>query len=291
MGFMKNYYEEAAKEAAKENLEVLNKTEVGKFILCRSKKSEDDTKTRMFINRFTQFDFDKKDGWWDTFTIASKPCENPGLYICMIDTFKIDKNGYLMMIVTPKVYLDEVNEESIAWKYLIRSGSFTNKYNDAHHIYSSRFNVINLHEKYAAELFKEGVPFVPTDDCAKHIMNKLFDGKISFDDIENALNEMDPMEKLYNDIAQNPSSYEEKYPLMIKKLPKAKNVWGEESLTAKSVQDYIETNMITYEKLKLGDDSDLLNRVESVLLHYEEKKLKEKEERKRLRKLAKGQVV
>lgn len=282
-------HEENAKWFAKTNIEELNKEEVGRYILC---KSEDKTTSRMFINRFSTFSPELKDGWWDTFTLSSKPLEHAGFYICKIDQFKIDKNGFLMMIVTPEKYLDVVNEESTAWKYFTMSDCFTRTYDFSKFIHPKRFNISYLHGRYASDVvLDDTVGYMK--QYAKLILDKLFNGEISIRDIEIALDERTEIEKVAIDLNSNISSYAEKYPLLARKLPKERTIFENAEYTTENTIKYLGLNLYSYNNLNLNTaaSDDILDKVEAVLQHWEGKKEREKAERKQRRKEKKANRV
>ena len=125
----------------------LNKTEKGKMILCESKEEES---TRLFIHQFNSLmSCLTKDGWWDTFTVSKEAC-NKGFYLCEIDSFRIDKNGYLNVVVLPKKFLGEIiDEDNLAWDFFFRTNLFCSKYAISKN--KERFNIDYLYGKFESE--------------------------------------------------------------------------------------------------------------------------------------------
>lgn len=273
-------YEESAKEYARTHINELNEKDVGKYIFC---KAEEKNTSRLFINRFSVCNMEFKDGWWDTFTLSSKPIEHLGYYICKIDQFKIDKNGFLMMIVTPSKYLDHVNEESPVWKFFSMTGYFARNYDFSRHIYTRRFNAYHLCELHASGVVREQQNYLTK--CAGVILEKLFKDEISINDIEEALDEKDPMEKLSEDLNKNILSYAAEYPLIVKKLPGAYTYDEERYFNTETTMSYLIKNMGNYYELNLktAKGESVLDIVEAYLQHLEDKKAQEKADKKQKR--------
>ncbi len=271
--------------------DLLNKTEIGKYILCESREEDS---TRLFIHRFSvASNLVTKDGWWDTFTITKTPCKK-GMWICSIINFKIDRNGYLNVIVNPEKYLGEtIDEDSAAWDYFFKTGLFSSEYFISGRYY--RFNVEHLRSLVDTEI----QPLVLAEKAClgenyissarlydKYIFGKFMNDEFSLEYIANALDEKDSWEKLAEDLTKNISSGTDKYaeyPLIVSKLPK--NKWN--YYTTECTEEWLNRKFWEYDSLKLGEEKDVLNRVSAVLEYYEEKKRKEKEERKAKRKAKK----
>lgn len=256
---------------------ILSETEIGKFILCEAR--EDNT-TRLFIHRFNKWvSAVTKNGWWDTFTISTKPC-NKGFYICSIQQFRIDRNEYLNCIVFPNRYLgNTIEEDSIAWDYLFRTGKFSKEYKSEN--WRPRFNIGNLQKKYAVTFKESGYTKI---DC--FIMDEFMHDKINLEDIASALEEKYDIEKLAEDIIKHQQKYIKDYPLLIKKLP-SEDKFGYRYYNPSDVVYFLEDKRLEYNKLKLGEETNMLNRVEAVLKYwddfYKAKKEREKAERKKKR--------
>ena len=136
-----------------------NETEIGKLILCESKE---EGSTRLFIHQFDSWvSALHKDGWWDTFTVTDIPCQK-GFYICEIKKFRIDRNGYMNVIVFPKKYLGEVvDEDSPAWNYFFQTGRFSSPYKT--NKCCNHFNVERLEE-----IFKDDIENARKEDTKKY---------------------------------------------------------------------------------------------------------------------------
>lgn len=272
----------------------LNKTEVGMFILCKSKEPNS---TRLFINRFSSYHaVTSKDGWWDTFTISDMECD-PGYYVCKINRFRIDKNGYLNCLVTPYAsFGSSIDYESIAWDLFFGCNIFSKMYAPTKNSHL-RFNVMAVYDEFkddieeAAKKIFENNPELPMEWCRRRfIFEKFIDGEISFQRIEELLNKPSEIEGLAIDLLTDKkfrNSIALTYPLVIKKYPKYEDTIILYN-SHKKIQDWLEHNMIRYDELKLGDSDIILERVEAVLKYYEQKKIAEKEERKAKRKAAKN---
>jgi len=255
----------------------LSETEIGKFILCEAR--EDNT-TRLFIHQFNSWSsVFTKNGWWDTFTVTNQPCKK-GFYLCKIQDFKIDRNEYLNCIVFPNKYLgDTINEDLIGWDYLFYCKKLSKEYTSQH--YRSRFNIGNLYNVYKNEFENSGYSNIDS-----FIFAEFMKDKISIEDISIALEEKYDIEKLAEDINNNIKKYSDKYPLLVKKLPK-EDILGYDVYTVRNTVNYLEIKSMDYDRLKLGEEFNMLVRVEAVLQYWDkinkERKLKEKENKKLLR--------
>lgn len=270
--------------------ERLNESEKGKLLLCYAKNDDD---TRLFIHRFSYMsNACTKEGWWDTFTIASDKCRK-GFHICRINSFRIDRNGYLNVLVTSIGYIGEnVNEESLAWDLFFSTRLFCHQYSYDH--YKNRFNVAHLcslYQEQMEEYLNEqrqifGDDFVEWRERYIFFFNLFLDGKITLEEIETALNEKTDIEKLAEDLGKNVFSHTKKYeeyPLITKKL-----LNNEDIKYLSDVESWVRRKNFEYDTLKLGEERDILVRIEDVLQYWEDDKQRKKEERKAKRKAAKN---
>ena len=148
----KEEYDDFAKTEAVFNIDRLKQCEIGRLVVCDARK---ENSTRMYIHRLSRIDdIFMKDGWWDTFTISEKPCRKTGYYLCRIKEFRIDRNGYLNMVVIPLHYLGtDIDMDSDAWKYFGNRGFFTNYYQSIGY-YRTRYNVAALHNLFEEDIAK-----------------------------------------------------------------------------------------------------------------------------------------
>lgn len=271
-----------------------NETEIGKLILCESKE---EGSTRLFIHQFDSWvSALHKDGWWDTFTVTDIPCQK-GFYICEIKKFRIDRNGYMNVIVFPKKYLGEVvDEDSPAWNYFFQTGRFSSPYKT--NKCCNHFNVERLEE-----IFKDDIENARKEDTKKYgddciwkgrtrqevIMDKFMSGQATMDEIADALNTLTDMEKISEDIYRHPTKYEAEFPLLIKKIP---NDAMFHFPTPESIERFLIHKSLEYDKLGFGDETDILKRTECVLQYwktfYKAKREEEKAKRKEARKARKA---
>jgi len=176
-----------------------------------------------------------------------------------------------------------INEDLIGWDYLFYCGKLSREYASQH--YRSRFNIDNLYKTYKVEFEDSG--YYNIDDF---IFSEFILDKITIEDISIALEEKYDIEKLAEEINNNIHKHSEKYPLLIKKLPK-ENVLGYDMYTVKNTAHFLETKSNDYDRLKLGEESNILVCVEVVLQYWDrinkERKQKEKEKKKLLRQLRK----
>jgi len=255
----------------------LSKTEIGKFILCYAK--EDNT-TRLYIHQFNKvMSIITKEGWWDTFTLSRKSCMK-GFYLCRIGEFRLDKSGYLNLIVFPNKYLGEtIDEDAAAWDYLNMSGKFTREYKSIQR--RGRFNITNLERNFKERFEESGYPTMES-----FIFSVFMGDEITLDEISTALEEKYDIEKLADDINKNIEKYAEKYPLLAKKLPK-EDVFGYTVYTTDCTVRYLKNKDLEYDEHKLGDETILLNRVEAVLQYWVDVHKAQKEKAKAERKAKK----
>lgn len=275
-------------------MEELNKTEVDKWVLVEAKE---DATTRLFIHRFNRWmSAFHKDGWWDTFTI----CDNPvckGYYLARIKGFRIDKNGYLNMMVIPLKHIgSEIDEDSPAWCYFNRAGLFSRQYGNS--IKKGPYNVQNLESAFVPEINNI------TGEIKKILGNKYLDdfklksififteylyGKVSLEEINNLLNKpLPPKEEeiLARKLYLNAKEFADEYPLTVKKLPKDPSFgW----VTIDSIESFLIRKWYEYDSLQLGNETQYLKRVEAVLKYWDDIHKKEKEVKKEKRKAAKEQ--
>jgi hypothetical protein len=256
--------------------EELTKTEVGKFVLCEAK---DDKTERLFIHRFNELNsIITKDGWWDTFTLSTKPCER-GFYLAVIKEFRLDRNNYLNMVVWPVVSLGlEIDEECVAWDYFAMYGFLATEYKSRGS--RERFNLQNLIDTYTEVSANEGYQSVD-----KFLFDHFLCGTISLEEISKALNEKYEIEKVSEDFMKNLDKYSSIYPLLVSKVIKEVGTYSC-SYAENFVKNLLESNEWDYNRLKLGDEKNLLVKSERLLehwaeVHLDQKRKKTEEKRKK----------
>lgn len=302
----KEEYDDFAKTEAVFNIDRLKQCEIGRLVVCDAREVNT---TRMYIHRLDSLDdVLKKDGWWDTFTISEKTCIETGYYLCRIKDFRIDRNGFLNMVVMPLHNLGtDIDMDSDAWKYFGSNGLFTNHYR-AKGGYHTRYNVPALHQLFAEDIArikrheKErlGDNYICADKkIAEFIMEKFLAGDITLADIDTALDEKDDLEKLADDLNLNlkrfalgeKNGYAKDYPLLAKKLPQEDQGILKGYYTTDCTMRYLKRKNHEYTHLNLGNETELLKRVEAVLEYWEEKKAKEKEAKRLARKQRKAKEI
>ena len=259
--------------------ERLNKTEKNKIILCEARE---DNVSRLFIHQFSYWSNAlTKSGWWDTFTISKLFCKK-GLYLCSIDEFRIDRNGFLNLVVSPLKYLGEdISEESSAWDLFSYTGRFCAKYQVRKDF--PRFNIDNLFNIYI-----EGDRPEYISECCDYIFNKFLNDEISLQEIEVALDEKDAIEKLSEDLVKNIARGTDKYlkyPLICKKLPNDDGTYR-----FCDVESWLRRKLLEYKSLHLDGCEDILDKVEAVLQYWVDFHKKEKEAKKAAKKAAKANL-
>lgn len=267
--------------------------EIGKFVLCEARE---ENSTRLFLHRFnTWTSAVSKNGWWDTFTVSELSCEDVGLYLCRIKSFRVDRNNFLNMQVQPAKFLGTaINEDDVAWEYFYMGGCFSKRYFDIQP--RDRINTENLYSIYQEEVARIienkrkvlGKNYLSANtEIANFFFTKFLCDEISIQELNLALEEKYDIEKLADDLTKNVSrfgqneknQYMKEFPLLVKKLPKNK-IW--DFYDPKTTMEYLRRKDLEYDTLNIGEETNLLKRVEAVLLYWE----KQKEEKKRLKKEA-----
>lgn len=258
----------------------LNKTEQGKLILCESRE---ENSSRLFIHQFSHImNALTKNGWWDTFTLCSPVCNNKGFYLCVINKFRIDRNGYLNVMVTPMKFLGEkITEESAAWDLFFLTGLFCRQY--CSRGYHLRFNT-----DYLFSLYKDDIVNADFSDACKIIFNKFLQDEITLEEIASALDEKNEIEKLAEDLIKNLAHHTDKYskyPLICKKLPTTDGYYFYDD-----VESWLKRKILEFDTLHLENGGEVLDRVEAVLQYWVDFHKKEKEEKKAAKKAAKAAI-
>ncbi len=277
-----------------------NTHRVGKYVICESRSEEKRKCKRLYIRNVTNTFLDayKKNGWWNTFTL----CENDvptGLWLCVTREFRIDKNGYVNMIVDAVAPIPELKKHffleakegswnSPAIKLMLGSGKFLPEYEFQTYNNLNVDELRNRFQKYANLEYSELCDAVLKDWLAE---------KISLTEIENALNEKTPYEKMVISVqmAIAKGTIEKdfsQYPLFAKKISRTENHEGlfHNTVGYYKVESYIERNVCSYYDLVANGEmveieSDYpLDIVEAVLEYRERKKELEKQAKKAKRK-------
>jgi hypothetical protein len=258
-------------------LDELNK-EKGKYIICRCDYINP---TRLFICRFNfSQTIEKNDGRWDMFTISKSECFS-GYYICSIDHFKIDNNGYPNLVAAPLLYIgDSLHKNETVWKFLFKSGRFSGVYYEhVEFIYTCRYNEINVYQKYNDALKSQ----FTYDNIYSFILHEVISDNITMNEISCLLQMPTYIEKVSEHLFEDPE-FSSKYPLLNKKIPKDSYTG---CCSTELTTEYLERKTIEYDKLNLGNESELLKRVETVLAYWDKLHKEEKSKKKGLRKLGK----
>ncbi len=274
----------------------LHQSEIGKIVLAVSKEKDS---TRLFLKRLSVVhDVMSKDGWWDMFTISNKPC-NEGVWACRIDVIRLDKNGFKMMQVTPLSYLGkEIDGESVAWDYFGRSTLFSCYYTESH--YKNRFNVQEVENRFEnlwkpfltdekiAELEKQYIPSYAMP--ALLLWDAFCNGKVTLNEIEDALDTPEGFEAMAIDIAKNTPKYKEQYPLMMSKICNL----GSGYISIDTIQGYLSSRYYSASDMqregKISKEIEgTFELIEASIRYYAEQKEAEKAARKAARKAKKAQ--
>jgi len=280
-------------------------TEVGMRIVCECREKN---ATRLFIRSLNKYcDYLDKEGWWNTFTLSIKPCENTGNYICKIEEFKIDRNGFLMCIVAPEKYLgDSTYYESKMWNYL-DNWIMSNRYLKSS-IYG-RFNTLALEQQFKEEILE----YMKSEEYAKEykekygrsygmasrvvVYNHFINGTVTVEEIDKLLETPDDLEQLVLDIIANKKgeriSYLEEYPNAMEKINRY--IDGLSYIHTGDIMEYVTRLCWKYDEINYGgkdvcrNERDVMEKLEALAIHYKKDKALEKEAKKAAR-LAKKQA-
>ena len=275
----------------------MHQAEVGKLIFAEAREDGD---TRLFLKRLcTGVDVLTKKGWWDMFIVTDTPCRK-GIWSCEIAKVRTDKNGFPMMEVIPLAYLGEsINGESVAWDYFARSGMFSKVFTNVDH-YKNRFNVREVEKRfydfwseYDNEATKEYLRqhLIPNYTVpARKIWVAFCEGKVTLQEIEDALDTPVGFGAMAIDIAKNHMEYQEKYPLMMTKISSL----GTGYISIDAVQSYLSSRYYAASRLqtegKISKEIEgVFELIEASIQYYADLKKAEKEAKKAAKKAKKEQ--
>lgn len=234
--------------------------DVGKFLICESRE---DASTRLFIRNVTnEFDdSNKKEGWWNTFTVTDDPTHK-GLWLARAIEYRLDKNGFLNLKVKPILQINDVSfrtlfsfeskdgtwESSAWWLMMGQSDAFLSEYE--FHWYGC------IHNPNIDELTKK-FPELKGYDLkviGKIILNKFLKRKVTIKEIEECLNKPCDWEVLIEDVFEavargnTKEIYGEKYPLFANKIMHnvGRNLFG---CYISDVENYIRRQMDYYDEI------------------------------------------
>ena len=187
---MKSYYDELRFYYGETEAFSRYEKQNGKFIIASA--NEPGT-TRLFMRSLNPiYDLRQRNGWWNTFTITNKPCEE-GTFICKIQNVSMDKDGYPIFIAEPIIRVDEdlnLCDEIMYIFYL--SGMFT----EEHINWSYGFNfdyLMTQVDKISTIHSSLYVSFRTA--AAAHTVQLFIDGKVTKEQIIEWLHEPTEWEK------------------------------------------------------------------------------------------------
>jgi hypothetical protein len=209
---MNHYYDEVWGETVV-NMDGLRK-QIGKFVLA---DTMEDNSTRLFLqdpNCLTNAR--KKAGWWNIFTLATKPCDE-GLYLCEIKDLRQDKDGHPIFIVEAGAKLDRKLMAVFSFSAVrgtkvltlfARSGLFAEELNFDTHCYD-RYNIGAV-----------GKALGVTENIEAEAVRKLQKGEITWQEIARLLDELYPHEQEAFILFRDNESMSKDYPFLAKKAKK-----------------------------------------------------------------------
>ena len=268
-----------------------------KYVICESREGYDNG--RMFIRTLTNSftDYYNKLGWWNTFTISTKVVDY-GMWLCSIQNYRLDKKGYINMIVSPIIKVPTLKVHQLfntfngTWNspaiQLMLSGSnkFLSEYN------FPVYRTPNVDEIY--KRFPQYANLSYYDMCV-NMLHDWLNNKITLEAIEEAINTLNPFESLIKSLSisiahRTVEQDYSNYPLLAKKLTNIDNFTGLfDSIDPAKVQDYIERNVYSYldlvrdGKIQEINSDEPLDKVETVLAYRKAIKDAEKKAKKEKR--------
>lgn len=286
-----------------------NKHNVGKKLICECRGEESNKPgTRLFIRNVTNAfaDAEKKEGWWNTFTLSEEKVEK-GLWLAEVVEYHLDKNGYVnstvkvIMPVNDVAFHDLFSEtagtwnSSAWWLMMVVSGAFLSEYKFSSHGIIHDPNFDELIDKFP--IFKD----LPANEIGEKALYMYLNGEITIKEIEECLDTPTDWERLVKNISSavlcgdTKRLYGEKYPLFAEKV--SHNVEnGESSFIHENAVDYIRRQMRYYDELVRDGKiepvvGDVLDMVESALAYRKSLHDAEKEKKKLERKSKKRPSV
>lgn len=179
-----DHFERNHKEICEGQAEFYNKEFVGALVVGKAKEGG---ATRIYLYADDLRSARTNDGRWDYFTISDKPCEE-GMHLFEIQGFRVDNNGYLNVMVTPKRMLteDDLRCERVwtvfkHYKKIFVGPNCTEQVNIGAMIAKS-------HEMSREEV--EKLPRKAYHHHAETIMELLIGGSVSFQQAEESLGEI-----------------------------------------------------------------------------------------------------
>lgn len=164
------------------------KEQTGKLMIATARNSGD---TRLYARSIDLVeDKEKKEGWWNTFTITKTPCEK-GTFIVEIKNVRPDKDGYPIFeveVLSP-ISEDVTNSNLIALVFYC-SHKFTERCNAG---MLHNHNVVCAYNNI--KTFTEKERYYSTKDVAADLVDLLIAGKIEYTDVEKWLTEPTEAEK------------------------------------------------------------------------------------------------
>lgn len=262
----------------------------GKYIICESRAGYENGRMFIRIVNNSIVDSSTKEGWWNTFTISTKVVP-VGLWLCSIDHYKTDRNGYLNVVVTPIVAVPELkfhymfekidntwNSPAIA--IMVNGcGMFLPEYQ------IHEFRMPNMDVFY--EKFPQYKDMNYRDMC-KALLFDWINDKVELSAIEEAINTLNSHELLLKNIRESilrktiEKDFSE-YPLFAKKIAHPDNCKGPLlNVDPDRISDYLDRNAFTFDmyvkegKIEPIKSNYVLDKVEALLKYRKNLKDAEK---------------
>ena len=254
----------------------------GKYVVCESRKGFEGGRMFLRIVTSTMSDAMRKSGWWDTFTIATFPVPC-GIWLCKIKTHRIDRNGFLNMIVEP---VAEFPKMKFHFVFEDTNGTWNSP---AIHLmfggknFLSDYKFPQFRDSNFAEFRKRFPQYAELmgDALREAVLRDWLRGDVELKEIEDALNEKTEWEKLVRKVqvavAYGVTKTEfPSHPNFAEKIvmPENSASWfNSQKVGYGEVEDYIRRNMESYEglvrdgKIEPVTSDYPLDQVEAVLAY------------------------
>lgn len=245
------------------------KEEKGKYVIA-SLKNGKLTKVKLLT-----FDESKKNPMFTLFSITWNPPKESGIYICTIEDFRKDKKDSPYLVITPITKLDNIHYYGNCWNVLFASEMFWHPYTKEERPLGKttygRYNTDLLYARLNIEESNE-------KDSAKLVLDKVIKNETNLDDICSALNTADDFEKEAHKMLKKYKKDD------IINIPNVSRRIQNEKMDVEKARNFLIAEHNAYVKLGFSGAVGYIEEAEQVLQHYQDKKVSDKEARKKKRK-------
>lgn len=206
------------------------------------------------------------------FTIMTDKVKSEGFWLCSIDSYKVDKNDHMFLVVKPLSCIgDRFNYWSVVWDWLLSTGVCWNCYGGAR----------RTDDKYNEAAVLESFKVRSSADVVK----LLAEDKTELQDVEELLHtptEVEISADYVRDMyAMNLEAFAAKYPNLKRRIE------SEEGDVLRNIGNLLVKWRASYIKLGLEGKDSYVEQAEDVIAYYREQNAAQKELAKAKRKEAK----